>query len=353
MAFFAIISSQLLQRYDVHFIYALLKKYVDCFVPAPYCFTAIMSLFSGINSFVIISSLCVLILFVYVKKKIGIFSFKILTVLFLLIELLSFGNEYLQMAEIKKISWDKDVVGFLKKQPQLFRVTSLTMMDGFPYNNSSIDEIQHLTGYETLRVKRFDDYLKPAIFSNINNTVNLKNVRLLDAANVKFIIVSRGIRIAGLEKVFEGMRATIFKNGSCLPRAFIVLKPKNQDAEGVFFEEDKVLGEQSENNMADIYKYSPRGIALKVKLQTDGFLILADTFYPGWKVFAQKENAGGFIEKQIIQANSLFRAVYLEKGNYKVKFVFRPFSLFLGLVFSFLSLTACLILLAFLGRTRI
>lgn len=50
----------------------------------------------------------------------------------------------------------------------------------------------------------------------------------------------------------------------------------------------------------------------------DSYLVLTDTYYPGWKCFVDGT------ESRIYPANYLFRAVKVPKGHHKVKFVFAP-----------------------------
>ena len=63
----------------------------------------------------------------------------------------------------------------------------------------------------------------------------------------------------------------------------------------------------------------------------NGFLFLSDVYYPGWNAYVDEEPA------HIYQANYLFRAVELTKGNHKVEFRYEPQSLKIGLGISLLT----------------
>jgi uncharacterized membrane protein YczE len=90
----------------------------------------------------------------------------------------------------------------------------------------------------------------------------------------------------------------------------------------------------------------------KVSLQADfsepGFLVLADTLYPGWQVRVDGEWA------PLLRANSAFRAVRLESGRHLVKFTYRPLSFTLGAALSLLTgvLTAVILAAKHLARRR-
>lgn len=65
-------------------------------------------------------------------------------------------------------------------------------------------------------------------------------------------------------------------------------------------------------------------IAARVRLDAPGYLVLSDTYYPGWRAEVDGEPA------PILRANGFIRAVYLDAGEYTVEFVFAPRSLTIG-----------------------
>lgn len=86
-------------------------------------------------------------------------------------------------------------------------------------------------------------------------------------------------------------------------------------------------------------------LSLLVKVDNDAILVLADNYYPGWKAFTDNK------EVEIFQANYNFRAIVVPKGNHVVKFVYYPFSVKLGLLFSFCSIVVLLVFY-FLARNH-
>lgn len=81
-------------------------------------------------------------------------------------------------------------------------------------------------------------------------------------------------------------------------------------------------------------------ISVTVENSNPGFLVLADTQYPGWKAY------DGKAPLVIYQANGFQKAVWLEPGRHKISFEYKPYSLFWGAVISAVSVTVlCLMLL--------
>jgi hypothetical protein len=76
-------------------------------------------------------------------------------------------------------------------------------------------------------------------------------------------------------------------------------------------------------------------LTLRVKTGENGFLVLSDTYYPGWKVYVDGE------KKKIYRANYTFRAVPLHPGTHQVEFVYDPLSFKLGAMITFLTIIGC------------
>jgi hypothetical protein len=75
----------------------------------------------------------------------------------------------------------------------------------------------------------------------------------------------------------------------------------------------------------------PNAISMQVD-SGGGYLVVLDTFYPGWRAFVNGK------ERRILRANGLFKAVFLEPGSHKVALAYRPSAFVWGLGISLLSL---------------
>ena len=107
---------------------------------------------------------------------------------------------------------------------------------------------------------------------------------------------------------------------------------------------------------ANIIVNEDQKIVIRVSAPQDGYLVLSDTYYPGWKAYiATAENAdenakrGSFLWflrtsqrslrlQEILRANYNFRAVPVPKGEHIVTFVYEPESFRQGLAISIVSL---------------
>ncbi len=81
-------------------------------------------------------------------------------------------------------------------------------------------------------------------------------------------------------------------------------------------------------------------VSAKVKMENDGTLILADTYYPGWKARINGKDV------RIFRANCAFRAIKAPAGNDEVVFEFKPESFRVGLwvgIVSWLALAAAIL----------
>ena len=76
---------------------------------------------------------------------------------------------------------------------------------------------------------------------------------------------------------------------------------------------------------------SPNEIRVRASVDGGGWLMLADTAYPGWRATVDGQRA------KLWTANGLFRAVRLPAGEHRVAFTYRPFSFYAGLALSTIS----------------
>jgi hypothetical protein len=89
---------------------------------------------------------------------------------------------------------------------------------------------------------------------------------------------------------------------------------------------------------AQVVAYEPERVVIEVDAPRPGYLVLTDSYYPGWQ--AMVDGAA----TTILRANGFFRAVALDEGPQRVEFVFRPSSLGWGALIS--GLTAVVLAVA-------
>ena len=188
-------------------------------------------------------------------------------------------------------------------------------------------------------------------------------LRLLGLMNVRYIINDQPI--PGLTPVFSDT-VFIFRNPECLPRVYVTRRAyvmpdlyPSERVKGLMTPPggqslpSSKPGELFLPSPGDIaydvrvLRYIPNGVEIDVTLADDGYLVLSDTYYPGWRVYVDGE------ERRLLRANHAFRAVWLEAGEHQVLFHYDPLSFKVGAIVSLSALSLCLGLMVFPGlRTR-
>jgi hypothetical protein len=90
---------------------------------------------------------------------------------------------------------------------------------------------------------------------------------------------------------------------------------------------------------AEVRAYGPTRVRVATASGAPAYLVLTDTWFPGWRVRVDGRDA------VLWRADHAFRAVVVPAGRHEVEFRFESRSLKLGLLLSILSLTVTLALL--------
>ncbi|MBE7529621.1 MAG: YfhO family protein [Ardenticatenaceae bacterium] len=88
---------------------------------------------------------------------------------------------------------------------------------------------------------------------------------------------------------------------------------------------------------AVIVSYELNRVEIEATTEAPGFLVLSDTYYPGWRATVDG------VDTAVYRANSLLRAVYVPAGTHTVTFTFRPADFMAGAAISLLTLSLCLL----------
>ncbi len=163
------------------------------------------------------------------------------------------------------------------------------------------------------------------------------------------------------ETTDENMTLTIYKNPAAVPRVYLaddpivattltqlaakLNDPSFQLGRSVFVHQP-IANVGKGNGKATIVKATDTNVTIWVK-QNDSrkILVLADTYYPGWKATIDS------VETKIFPVNIAQRGVVIPAGNHMVVFDYQPDSLKIGALISLFSLTG-FGLFAVLFRTR-
>jgi Bacterial membrane protein YfhO len=94
---------------------------------------------------------------------------------------------------------------------------------------------------------------------------------------------------------------------------------------------------------AQIVRYDNERVTIATSADNEAVLVLADSYYPGWKAFVDGR------EEVIRRANLFFRAVRLPAGNHTVEFRYKPRSFVIGLAVSAATLVALAVTTSFVA----
>lgn len=76
---------------------------------------------------------------------------------------------------------------------------------------------------------------------------------------------------------------------------------------------------------------TPNSLQVSLDLSEPQWLFVSQTWYPGWRVYLDSEQV------PLYRANYLFKAVYVPAGKHDIEIVYRPASLLLGAVITFVA----------------
>jgi hypothetical protein len=173
----------------------------------------------------------------------------------------------------------------------------------------------------------------------------------LDLLGVRRIAVRPDVVLRGERFVLEyaGQDARVYGNPQALPRVFLVPSARcvtDEDAidliwkRGVQFRDEALLercdaaspaGPPGRVSRSEIRAYDADRVALHAVTDTAAYLVLTDTWFPGWR--ARIDGA----ETAVLRANHAFRAVRLEAGEHEIVFSYEPDSVRLGLWITLLA----------------
>lgn len=167
--------------------------------------------------------------------------------------------------------------------------------------------------------------------------------------------------------VYRDEESYVYENPKALPRAFVVhqavqaedgaaaldyLRSLDLDLrQTVILEVEpgqpalSVSPGNSAGDQVSFLEETPQALSLKVNLDQAGYLVLLDTYYPGWLATLDGQPT------PIYRANYLGRAVFVPAGEHIIQFRYRPFSFRLGLGL-FLLVLGSLAIMAVAGRRR-
>ena len=205
--------------------------------------------------------------------------------------------------------------------------------------------LEHVNGFPGLALEPKDNILWKSVFVK---SLPDRRERILIRSNAKYWI--------------DGDRPTVYQDNhplilpdrvkilkSALPRAYLVpmVKIPEEGAHvlNTYYDESfdplkkVLLNEEVDFKESTHFKgtvenvaYRPNHVTVKTSQEGNGFLVLMDSYFPGWTVRVDGQ------ERPILRANHFYRAVQLGPGQHTLEFDFMPEGMKTGLMVSGFSL---------------
>lgn len=328
-----------------------------------WCFYNIPNLFR----FSLLLAVCSVPLLLRARGRLCLFYLSATVIL--LLDMFYFGWRFNPPQNPEYLYFETEGIRFLQSDQDMFRIIRGPRgRNSLPSNTPEVYGISDAQGYTSFRIDYYAEFMN-LIEDGICEEWQIHPLRepgsfsskLLDLLNVKYILTGPAAdgELAALDEaddnieiVYEG-DLKIYQNKNVLPRAFVVAKykvlPDKEDmfteltseefdpAAYVILEQEPELhftsaGSSAGESSATIVEYTPNRVTVEAEMSSDGFLVLSDLYYRGWRAFVDGQ------EQRVYKADHIFRAVRLTEGRQIVEFVFDPVSFKVGLSISVLAL---------------
>ncbi|MCK4316036.1 MAG: oligosaccharide flippase family protein, partial [Anaerolineae bacterium] len=287
----------------------------------------------------------------------------------LVLDFVTFGAGFNPAVDPALLDYTPPVVEFLRQDTSLWRYATFTPPGTTKTMNANVGMfygLQHVAGYDSLFTRQYADYMalieeqdellvnRIASFSEWSSL----DSPLTDLLNVKYVITEVEIPNPKYQLVYQDDTVRVYENLAVMPRAYtlpLLAAMEPDDLASVVQDHDPRNYVILNPGMYPLDFYAPQpGTAtaqnvtrytineVEVDVQTDGveWLVLTDSYFPGWKAFVRPQGSGEDAEEQVLiyRVNGTFRGVLLEKpGAWTVRFKYSPDSVKVGAFISFIA----------------
>lgn len=264
---------------------------------------------------------------------------------------------------------EPELVRILSDQTGQWRLTTFDPHGDQPLhaNTPWLFGLQDVRGYDSIIPKQYADYMASIepqgelLYNRIQPIRNWQSLNspMLDLLNVKYIVTTETVELPKLVQVWAGEGVRVYENLAASPRAFTlpvsatVLAKDPLAAMGRIDPRSVVVVASTDVDAAQlavdpvpanlasavVVRYGSQEVVVEALVEEPSWLVLTDSFFPGWKAFTRNLGAasGDEVEAEIVRVDGNFRGVQLEPGHWAVRFRYSPMSFKLGLFASFLA----------------
>jgi hypothetical protein len=206
-------------------------------------------------------------------------------------------------------------------------------------NVGMVDRVPTVNNFDSLLPNRYDELMKL-----VDKLPAVDALRVAGVMDAHFLVSQRDWP---LPVVHRGRQVTIYRNEAALGRAWVVPRsrvvgdslaalaaPAFDPRQVVLLTSPIAEAQTTKGTVGTVESLqdSPNAVTIRAASESGGFLVLADTFYPGWHVTLDGQPA------EVLRANYTFRAVALPPGEHTIVFRYLPLSFQAGAVVSLLTL---------------
>lgn len=292
-------------------------------------------------------------------------------------DLFYYGSKFLVPADPEVYLGKNELIQFFQEDEEKYFRTYL-LPNTMLFNRGNIYKFFDNQSDASLTLSVYSDLVEmfKARDPNLNQAgersiIRINNSQLLTLLNTKYVVSEGGIgdseeshEVAQPKiylfsdwgkreptKIFK--KVHIYERYRYLPRAFMVyqtrvLKDKDEIEKVLTGEEfdpfNEVILEDVKSEALNIKEprsgavarikiasYDINNFTIEVDNPADGFLVLSEIYYPGWKAFVDGK------ETKVLKADYALRAIRLPRGQHRVDFTFDPLSFKIGVLLSLLG----------------
>jgi hypothetical protein len=239
----------------------------------------------------------------------------------------------------------------VRGQPTFEQAVALSYQNYLP-NVGTINGIDYFQEIDALGRRDYSDFLKVA-----NGLSLQRQIKLLGTFNVKYLVSFGELpeRDIHLVRRFPQYLSWLYEIKSVVPRAYIVTKYSVEKdsvkilqrlsatefdplSEVVLDSDVSLVPPALSSARVDIQRYKNSTVTIATATNGESILVLADSFYPGWKAYLDGT------ETAILRANHFYRAVRLPSGVHQVEFRYEPRSFMIGAMISLATLVLMILI---------
>ncbi|MFQ6099753.1 MAG: oligosaccharide flippase family protein [Anaerolineae bacterium] len=286
----------------------------------------------------------------------------------LVLDLVSFGAGFGPAVNPALLDYTPPVIEFLKQDTSLWRYATFTPPGTTKTMNPNVGMFygfQAVNGYDSLFTAQYRDYMaliepqNETLYNLIASFHNLSSLDspLTDLLNVKYVITEVEIESPKYQLVYQDEAVRVYENLGAMPRAFTLPASATLETEDFgtavqFYDLRNYVILDAGTSVSDtgaaqpassieqrVSSYTINEVFVDATVSEPSWLVLADSYFPGWKAFVRPQGSGEEAEQQveIYRVDDNFRGVLLSPGAWTVRFKYSPDSVKVGAFISFIA----------------